>query len=200
MAKTAGDPSAAASAIEKEVWSLDRDVPVDDVATMQQAVDRAVWQPRSSTKLFSGFAALALVLAAMGIYGVISYGVSQRRHEIGIRMALGARPADVLRSVLGEGALLVGAGTAIGLAGPLALTRYLRTLLYEVSANDPAVLAAAAGILAAIALAAAFLPGAAGDARGSDDRAARRVTPTLGRPSKTRRGIPRVPFRADADA
>jgi len=158
VTKTAGDPSAAAAAIEKEVWSLDRDVPVDDVATMQQVVERAVWQPRSSTWLLSGFAVLALVLAAIGIYGVISYGVSQRRHEIGIRMALGARPADVLRSVLGEGALLAGAGTAIGLVGAWALTRYLRTLLYEVSATDPAVLAASAGILAAIALTAAFLP------------------------------------------
>jgi len=158
VAKTAGDPSAAAAAIEKEVWSLDRDVPVDDVASMQQVVERAVWQPRSSTRLLSGFAALALVLAAIGIYGVISYGVSQRRHEIGIRMALGARPADVLRSVLGEGALLAGAGTAIGLVGALALTRYLRTLLYEVSATDAAVLAVSAGILAAIALTAAFLP------------------------------------------
>ncbi|SPE41122.1 conserved membrane hypothetical protein [Candidatus Sulfopaludibacter sp. SbA3] len=158
VVKTAGDPASVAGAIQKEVWSLDRDLLVADIASMQQVVDRAVWQPRSSTKLLSGFALLALVLAAIGIYGVISYGVSQRRHEIGIRMALGARPADVLRSVLGEGALLAAAGTALGLTGALAVTRYLQTLLYQVSATDPAVLAAAAGILAAIAMAAAFLP------------------------------------------
>jgi putative ABC transport system permease protein len=158
VAKTAGDPAAVAGAIEKIVWSLDAGLLVADGATMQQVVDRAVWQPRSSTRLLAGFAALALVLAAIGIYGVISYNVSQRRHEIGIRMALGARPADVLRGVLGEGAELAGAGTAIGLALALALTRYLQTLLYEVSATDPAVLAASAAILAAVALAAALLP------------------------------------------
>ena len=158
VARTAGDPAALAGAIAKELYALDSDVLLADVATMQQVVDRAVWQPRSSTKLLAGFAALALVLAAIGIYGVISYGVSQRRQEIGIRMALGARPADVLRGVLAEGALLAGAGTVLGLAGALALTRYLQTLLYEVSATDPAVLAASSVILILIALAAAFLP------------------------------------------
>jgi putative ABC transport system permease protein len=158
VARSAGDPAALATAIEKEIWSLDRDALVADVATLQQVVERAVWQPRSSTRLFAGFAMLALVLAAIGIYGVISYGVSQRRQEIGIRMALGARPADVLRAVLGEGAVLTGSGTALGLAGALVLTRYLRSLLYEVSATDPAVLAASAGILVLLAMAAAFLP------------------------------------------
>jgi putative ABC transport system permease protein len=98
------------------------------------------------------------LLAGIGIYGVVSYGVSQRRHEFGIRMALGARPANVLRSVVGEGAVLAGAGMVLGLIGALALTRYLQTLLYEVSATDPVVLGAAAAILAVIALAAAFVP------------------------------------------
>jgi predicted permease len=158
VVRTAGDPAALAGAIERAVWSLDPEVLVADVATMQQVVERAVWQPRSSMKLLSGFAALALILAAIGIYGVISYGVTQRRHEIGIRMALGARPADVLRSVMKEGAMLSAVGTVIGIAGSLALTRYLQTLLYEVSATDPSVLAAAAAILATISMAAAFLP------------------------------------------
>ncbi len=158
VARAAGDPAAMAGAIEQGIRSLDQDALVADVATMRQVVERAVWQPRSSTRLFAGFAALALVLAAIGIYGVISYGVSQRRQEIGIRMALGARPADVLGAVLGEVALLAAAGTALGLAGALALTRYLASLLYEVSATDPAVLAASAGILVGIAMGAAFLP------------------------------------------
>ena len=158
VARAAGDRAAMAGAIEQGIRSLDQDALVADVATMRQVVERAVWQPRSSTRLFAGFAALALVLAAIGIYGVISYGVSQRRQEIGIRMALGARPADVLGAVLGEGALLAAAGTALGLAGALALTRYLASLLYEVSATDPAVLAASAGILVVIAMGAAFLP------------------------------------------
>ena len=158
VARSAGDPAAMASAIENGIRSLDQDALVADVATMQQVVERAVWQPRSSATLFAGFALLALVLAAIGIYGVISYGVSQRRQEIGIRMALGARPADVLATVLREGAVLAAAGTALGLAGALALTRYLASLLYEVSATDPAVLAASTGILVAIAMGAAFLP------------------------------------------
>ena len=158
VARTAGDPAALTSAIQRTVHSLDPDALMADTATMRQVVDRAVWQPRSSAKLLSGFALLALVLAAIGIYGVISYGVSQRRQEIGIRMALGARPADVLGAVMGEGALLAGAGAALGMAGALILTRYLQTLLFEVSATDPAVLAASAGILLLVALAAAFLP------------------------------------------
>ncbi len=158
VVRTSGDPAASTGAIERELQALNPDVLLADAAPMQQVVDRAMWQPRSSTKLLSGFALLALVLAAIGIYGVISYAVGQRLQEIGIRMALGARPADVLRNVIGEGAVLAGAGTVIGLAGALALTRYLQTLLYEVSATDPAVLGASAALLVLVALAAAFLP------------------------------------------
>lgn len=158
VVRATGDPLALAGAVQQQVWALDPDLPIPDVLTMEQVVGRAVWQPRFSTTILTGFALLALVLAAVGIYGVISYGVSQRRNEIGIRMALGARPADVLRAVLGEAAQLAGAGTAAGLVAALALTRYLESLLYEVSATDPAVLLAAAGVLAAIALAAAWLP------------------------------------------
>jgi predicted permease len=158
VAKTGGDPAAVAAAVERAVWALDRDLPVEDVASMQQVVERAVWQPRSSTKLLAGFAGLALLLAGIGIYGVVSYGVSQRRHEFGIRMALGARPANVLRSVVGEGAVLAGAGTVLGLIGALALTRYLGSMLYQVSATDPVVLGSAAAVLAVIAVAAAFVP------------------------------------------
>ena len=158
MVRTAGDPLALAGAVQQQIWSLDPDLPLPDVLSMEQVVGRAVWQPRFSTTILTGFALLALLLAGMGIYGVISYGVSQRRNEIGIRMALGARPADVLRGVLGEAAGLAAAGTVAGLAAALMLTRYLKSLLYEVSATDPAVLLSAAGVLAAIALAAAWLP------------------------------------------
>jgi putative ABC transport system permease protein len=158
VVRTAGDPLALAGAVQQQVWALDRDLPIPDVLSMRQVVDRAVWQPRFSTSILAGFAVLALLLAAVGIYGVISYSVSQRRNEIGIRMALGARPADVLRAVLGEAAALAGAGAAAGLCAALLLTRYLKSLLYEVSATDPMVLLTAAGILTAIALAAAWLP------------------------------------------
>jgi putative ABC transport system permease protein len=154
VVKGAIDPAA----IEKQVWAMDPDCLVTGAATMQQVVDRAVWQPRSSAALLAGFAALALVLAAIGIYGVVSYGVSQRRHEIGIRMALGAQRAGVLRGVLAEGVMLAAAGTLLGLCGALALTRYLQTMLYQVSTTDPAVLAASAAILMLIALAATFFP------------------------------------------
>jgi putative ABC transport system permease protein len=156
--RTEGDPLALANAVQQQIWSLNRDLPIPDVLSMEQVVGRAVWQPRFSTSILTGFALLALVLAAVGIYGVISYSVSQRRGEIGIRMALGARPADVLRSVLGEAAVLAGTGAVAGLGAALLLTRYLKSLLYEVSATDPAVLLTAAGILTAIALAAAWLP------------------------------------------
>ena len=158
VARTAGDPLAIAGAIQSQIWSLDRDLPIGDLASMQQVVDRAVWQPRFSTTLLGGFAGLALVLAAIGIYGVMSFDVNRRTQEIGIRMALGAKPGDVMRSVLGGGGKLAAIGTAIGMAGALALTRYLRTLLYEVSTTDPVALASAAALLGVVALAAVWLP------------------------------------------
>ncbi|HEV3201621.1 MAG TPA: ABC transporter permease, partial [Bryobacteraceae bacterium] len=158
VVRTAGDPLALAPAIQAQIWSLDRDLPIADLASMQQVVERAVWQPRFSTTLLGGFAGLALVLAAIGIYGVISFDVGRRTQEIGIRMALGAKPADVMRSVLGGGGKLAAIGTALGIAGALALTRYLKTLLYEVSTTDPATLVGAAAMLGLVALAAVWLP------------------------------------------
>jgi putative ABC transport system permease protein len=158
VARTAGDPLALAGSIRERVWAVDRDLMIGDVLSMQQVVDRAVWQPRFSTTLLGGFAAMALGLAAIGIYGVISFDVSRRTREIGIRMALGARPGNVLRAVLAGGIKLTAIGTAIGVAGALALTRYLETLLYEVSPTDPAVMTAAAAVLMAVTLAAVWLP------------------------------------------
>jgi putative ABC transport system permease protein len=158
VVRTSGDPLALAGAVQGQIWSLDRDLPIGDLASMQQVVERAVWQPRFSTTLLGGFAALALVLAAIGIYGVMSFDVSRRTQEIGIRMALGAKPGDVMRSVLGGGGTLAAIGTAIGIGGALVLTRYLKSLLYEVSATDPAVLAGAAAMLGLVALAAVWLP------------------------------------------
>jgi putative ABC transport system permease protein len=156
--RTAGDPLAVAGAVQGQIWSLDRDVPVEDVASMQQVVARAEWQPRFSTTLLGGFAGLALVLAAIGIYGVMSFDVSRRVQEIGIRMALGAKPVDVMLSVLGGGGRLAALGTALGIAGSLALTRYLQSLLYQVSTTDPIALAGAAGVLGFVALAALWAP------------------------------------------
>jgi putative ABC transport system permease protein len=105
------------------------------------------------------FAGAALLLAATGIYGVISYGVALRRHEIGIRMALGARPGDVLSLVIGQGLALAGLGVAVGLAAALALTRLMKSLLFDVSATDPLTFVAIACLLILVALLAAWLPG-----------------------------------------
>jgi predicted permease len=158
VVRTAGDPKSMAGPVENAIASLDRDLPIEDIETMQQVVGRAVWQPRFSTTLLAAFAGLALVLAAIGIYGVMSNDVARRTPEIGIRMALGARPAHVLRSVLGQGARLTVAGSAAGLAGAIMLTRYLRTLLYSVSPTDPIVLAGAAALLATVAMLAVWMP------------------------------------------
>jgi putative ABC transport system permease protein len=156
--RTAGDPLAVAGAVQGQIWALDRDVPVEDVASMPQVVARAVWQPRFSTTLLGGFAGLALVLAAIGIYGVMSFDVSRRVQEIGIRMALGAKPADVMLAVLSGGGKLAALGTLVGIAGSLALTRYLQSLLYQVSTTDPVALAGAAGVLGLVAILALWAP------------------------------------------
>ncbi len=158
VARTARNPLGVAAAVEEAVWSLDRDLPLASVLSMEQVVARAQWQPRFSATLLAGFAAMALLLAAVGIYGVMAFDVSRRTREIGVRMALGARPADVLRDVLLSGARLTLAGIAVGTAGAFALTRYLGSLLYQVSATDPAIFAAAALVLLAAALAAVWLP------------------------------------------
>jgi putative ABC transport system permease protein len=158
VVRTAGDPASAAAEVQSAVWSLDRDLPISDILTMQQVVERAVWQPRFSTTLLGAFAGLALLLAAVGVYGVMAYDVGRRTPEIGIRMALGARPADVLGGVLASGMRITAAGAAAGIAGALVLTRYLQTMLFEVSATDPEVLFAAALILGAVAMAAAWIP------------------------------------------
>ena len=158
VARAAGDPLALAGAIEREVWSFDRDLPISDVLSMEQVVDRAVWQPRFSATLLGGFGALALMLAAVGIYGVISFDVSRRTREIGIRMALGAKPAQVMGQVLGGGARIAVVGTVAGMAGAMALTRYMVSMLYEVGTTDPATLAAAALVLGGVAMGAVWIP------------------------------------------
>jgi len=125
---------------------------------MEAVIAESVWQPRLYTILFGVFAAVALALASVGIYGVMSYAVSQRTHEIGIRMALGAQAADVLKMVMGQGLLLALIGVVIGLGAALALTRLMATLLYSVSANDPTTFATIALLLMGVALLACYIP------------------------------------------
>ena len=137
---------------------MDPELPMFDIRTMTERLDRSLWARRAYSWLFGAFALVALVLAAAGIYGVISYAVSQRTQEIGIRMALGAQPRQVLGEVLASGMLLVTAGVAIGVAGALAVVRLLQTLLFGVSSRDPIVYAAVMLGVVLVGLLANFVP------------------------------------------
>jgi putative ABC transport system permease protein len=153
-----GDPAPLAPLVRGRIASVDKDLPVYKVATMEKLVSDSLAQRRFSMTLFGVFAALALALAVVGLYGVMSYGVAQRTHEIGLRMALGAQGRDVLRMVVGQGMALVAVGLGLGLAGAFALTRLMASLLYGVSAADPLTYAGIALLLAAVALLASYIP------------------------------------------
>ena len=146
------------SAVRAQIESVDREEGPTRFATMTQVLSESVAQPRFNTLLIGLFAALAFVLSAIGIYGVISYDVTQRTGEIGVRMALGAQATDVVRLVLKQGLLLTFAGLVAGLAGAFALTRFLSGLLFEVKPTDPLTYVAVAGLLAVVAIAACLIP------------------------------------------
>jgi putative ABC transport system permease protein len=152
------DPASFSPALRRAVQDLDKDIPVAKVGTMLRSVQNSTASRRFSVILLGVFAAVALLLAAVGIYGVISFSVSRRTHEIGIRMALGAGAGKVLRMVVGQAILLATAGVALGIAGGLALAGVIRTLLYGISPTDPATLAVVSAVLIAVAVLAAWLP------------------------------------------
>lgn len=154
----AADRMSLARPITALVHELDPELAVAEVGTMRRWIDESVARPKFQSRLLAGFAGLALVLAVIGIYGVMSYGVAQRRHEIGVRMALGAQKSDVARMILGRGVRLTLAGLGIGTAGAVALGRYLETLLFEVESTDPVTLTAVATLLLVVALAASCVP------------------------------------------
>jgi putative ABC transport system permease protein len=156
--RTSVEPMNLTNAIRQEVWAIDRGVPITEPRTMEQILATVTSQPRFNTILLGIFAGVALILAGVGIYGVLSYSVTQRTREIGIRIALGARRGEVLRLVIWQGMLLALLGVAIGLAASFALTRLMTGLLYEVNATDPATFALIAVILTLVALAACYLP------------------------------------------
>jgi predicted lysophospholipase L1 biosynthesis ABC-type transport system permease subunit len=156
--QTHADPAAAAPAIANVVRGLDPNIPLSEVKTLEQRVSDAMWRTRVGGWVLALFAALALLLTAIGVFGVMSQAVAQRTTEIGIRMALGARAGDVLKLVLGRAAVLTLAGLILGTGAALVLTRLLGALLYGVQPGDPLTLAIVAGLLGAVTLIAGYLP------------------------------------------
>jgi putative ABC transport system permease protein len=152
------DPKGIADLMRSEVWAVDKDLPVPDIKSMDQLLANSVARRRFNMLLLSVFAAVALVLAAVGLYGVMSYSVTQRSREIGIRMALGAKPSDVLRLVVKQGMTPALIGVGIGLGAALALTRVMTSLLFAVRATDPATFVIISMLLTLVALAASFIP------------------------------------------
>ena len=167
--RTAGDPASMAPAVRREVLSMDKDQPIYNVRTMEEVVAQSMGTRRASTLLFTVFAGAALILAAVGIYGVMAYSVTQRTKEIGIRMALGAQAGDVLRLVIRQGMVLTLIGIAVGMAGALGLAKVIASLLFDVPPTDPATFVGIPLLLIFVALIACYLPA----------RRAARLDPTI---------------------
>ena len=158
VVRTTGDPATLLKSAQQAVWRVDKDQPIFDAMPLSVLASQSLTLRRTSTVVLASFATLALLLAAVGLYGVMAYSVSQRTHEIGIRMAVGARRQDVLQLVLRSGMSLVLIGEAIGLAAALLLTRLSSSLLFGVSAGDPWILATAVAVLTLVALLASYIP------------------------------------------
>ena len=158
LMRTTGDPAALVAGLRREVFTLDKNVPVYDVKTLEERSQDATSRARFTTLLLGVFAALALFLSSIGIYGVMAYAVAGRTREIGIRMALGAQKADVLRLILSDGIILTITGVVLGLVASFAVTRILTSQLYGVDATDPVTFAVVSAILAAVAMAASYIP------------------------------------------
>ncbi len=158
VVRTAGDPAAFATTLRREVQAIDKDQPIYSVRTMDDVVMNSLGTRRVSMKLFAVFAGAALLLAAIGIYGVMAYSVTQRTQEIGIRMALGAQKSDVLQLIVRQGMMLASIGVVVGLIGAFALTRVMTSLLFHVQAHDPFTFAGVALLIIFVALLACYVP------------------------------------------
>jgi putative ABC transport system permease protein len=158
VVRTELEPRVLVNNLRREVQGLDKQLPLYDIRTMDQLVSKSVSEPRFNMVLLAVFAGLALALASIGIYGVMSYTVAERTQEIGIRMAMGAQSGDVLKLVLKQGAYLIAFGLAFGLAGAYALTRVLSNFLFGVDANDPATFVGIGLLLGTVALIACYIP------------------------------------------
>jgi len=158
IVKTRGAAPALLSALRAAVAEVDASTPIFDVQTLDQRIDGATARPRFNAALLGAFAGAALLLAAIGVYGMLSYSVSARMREMGVRLALGADASRVMRLILGEGVRLAALGAVIGIAASVAVARLMRSLLVEAAAWDPRLLAAAGAIMIAVAALAAFVP------------------------------------------
>jgi putative ABC transport system permease protein len=158
VVRTKADPLSLASVVRDQVWAVDRNQPVSNILSMEQLIETSFRQSSFTMVLLSSFAAVAMLLAALGIYGVMSFLVAQRTNEIGVRMALGARQRDVLRLVLKEGMLLVAAGISIGLVASLALTHLISSLLFGVGSTDPGTFMIIPQFIIVIAFVACYVP------------------------------------------
>jgi putative ABC transport system permease protein len=158
VVRTTGDPLAITGSLREQVRSLDSEQPLYNVRSLEDVLSSSIARPRFNLFLITILAGVALLLAAIGIYGVISYSVTQRTHEIGVRMALGATHGDVVRLVIRHGILLAATGLGIGLLGAIAVTRAMATLLYGISATDPATFVGVALVLGGIAFVASYIP------------------------------------------
>jgi ABC-type antimicrobial peptide transport system permease subunit len=156
--RTTGRPDSVISTVRSSVQALDPNLAITNVQTIHELMDQGLWPARMAAALLTLFGVLALILAAVGVYGVLSYSVNQQRQEIGIRRALGAQGADVLRLVATQGLRLALVGLAVGLALSFAFTRALSSLLYNVSATDPWTFVGVTAILLLVALLACFIP------------------------------------------
>jgi putative ABC transport system permease protein len=159
VVRTASNPLNVAAAVKSQIQMIDMDLPIDNARTMQQLLAESASGRRFNMLLLTVFAVVALVLAIVGIYGVMSYTVTQRTHEIGIRVAIGAQPRDVFRMVIGQGMMLAMIGVAFGLVGAFALTRLMTTMLFGVEPTDPTTFVSIAVLLTGVALAACYIPG-----------------------------------------
>jgi putative ABC transport system permease protein len=158
VARTSSNPENLVTPVRREVAQLDRDLPLSDIATMEKVIAESIWQPRLYALLFAAFAAGALILAIIGIYGVMAYLVVTRTHEIGVRMALGATARDVFRLIVGRGMKLTAIGVLLGVGGAFALTRLMRGLLFNISATDPVTFVLISLLLVLAAFLACYIP------------------------------------------
>jgi putative ABC transport system permease protein len=158
LVRTEGDPLALIEPVRRELRAIDPNIPSDDTSTMHDIVLESLWAEKAARTLLTIFGGLALIMASIGLYGAIAYSVVQRTNEIGVRMALGARPADVLRMIFGEASLLIGSGLVIGFVGALLVGKTLASLLFKVESFDVSTYATVAALTCAMALLASFLP------------------------------------------